>query len=360
MNLTALKGTVQGYFDRAVVEVAQTDYETPLANSELGYQAKLAPNTGTFVQFRVIGELPLDTQANSDSPKTYTDEQEPSAAMTLSDEVFQASIEEIAGYVSLRARLIEQDPIDILPTVKKRFVKWARRMIHTLANDRMVIPMGAPVTNLSNTYIEAPLPFRSIYAGGKAAFSGMQAEDFISLPDILRAVALLRNANVPMIKDRYACVIDSAGIQQLALGDSRFGDRVEAFKDSKQRVLSAGDTIDYAGVLFKVQSDPYRCHLPGAGGELRVRKNAGKVRVCHIFGENAWGYLDLGEAGSKQRQLLAPNFKVQDITVTGNHITCALRFPVQCLVMRRDYGLNLAYVSAFDEVPGDLPDEDAE
>jgi hypothetical protein len=29
----------------------------------------------------------------------------------------------------------------------------------------------------------------------------MQAEDFISLPDILRAVALLRNANVPMIKD---------------------------------------------------------------------------------------------------------------------------------------------------------------
>ena len=130
----------------------------------------------------------------------------------------------------------------------------------------------------------------------------MQAEDFISLPDILRAVALLRNANVPMIKDRYACVIDSAGIQQLALGDSRFGDRVEAFKDSKQRVLSAGDTIDYAGVLFKVQ----------------------------------------------------------DITVTGNHITCALRFPVQCLVMRRDYGLNLAYVSAFDEVPGDLPDEDAE
>jgi hypothetical protein len=78
----------------------------------------------------------------------------------------------------------------------------------------------------------------------------MQAEDFISLPDILRAVALLRNANVPMIKDRYACVIDSAGIQQLALGDSRFGDRVEAFKDSKQRVLSAGDTIDYAGVLF--------------------------------------------------------------------------------------------------------------
>jgi hypothetical protein len=135
----------------------------------------------------------------------------------------------------------------------------------------------------------------------------MQAEDFISLPDILRAVALLRNANVPMIKDRYACVIDSAGIQQLALGDSRFGDRVEAFKDSKQRVLSAGDTIDYAGVLFKVQSDPYRCHLPGAGGELRVRKNAGKVRVCHIFGENAWGYLDLGEAGSKQRQLTHPH-----------------------------------------------------
>jgi len=359
MNLTALKGTVQGYFDRAFVEVAQAEYETPLANSELGYQAKLAPRNGTFVQFRVIGELPLDLQDASDSPQTYADDEEPAAAMTLSDEVFQASIEEIAGYVSLRARLIEQDPVDILPTVKKRFVKWARRMIHTLANDRMVVPMSAAVTNLSNTYVQAPLPFRTLYAGGKAAFASMGADDFISLADVLRAVSLLRNANVPMIKDRYACVIDGAGIQQLAIGDSRFGDKLEAFKDAKGRVLSAGDTIDYAGVLFKVQSDPYRCELPAAGGALRTRKNTGKVRVCHVFGEHAWGYLDLGEVGSKQRQLLAPNFKVQDITVTGNQVTCALRFPVQAMVMRRDYGLNLAYISAFDEVPGDLPDEDA-
>ena len=46
MDLDTLKGTVQGYFDRAFVEVAEKDYETPLANSDYGVKAKLAPNTG--------------------------------------------------------------------------------------------------------------------------------------------------------------------------------------------------------------------------------------------------------------------------------------------------------------------------
>ena len=92
---------------------------------------------------------------------------------------------------------------------------------------------------------------------------------------------------------------------------------------------------------------------------LRTRAAYDAEQVATDWGDRFQGYLDLGEAGSKQRQLLAPKFKVQDITVTGNRITCALRFPVQAMVMQRDYGLNLAYVSAFDEVPGDLPDEDA-
>jgi len=47
-----MKGTVQGYFDRAFDEMTDKELETPLANSGLGVKAKLAPNSGTFVQFR--------------------------------------------------------------------------------------------------------------------------------------------------------------------------------------------------------------------------------------------------------------------------------------------------------------------
>ena len=56
MDFDTLKGTVQGYFDRAFMEVAEKDYENPLANSDYGIKTKLAPNSGTFVQFRSFGD----------------------------------------------------------------------------------------------------------------------------------------------------------------------------------------------------------------------------------------------------------------------------------------------------------------
>lgn len=359
MELSTLKGTIQGYFDRAFSEVAQKDYETPLANGDFGYRAKLAKNAGTFAQFRVLGELPLATQAESDSPQLYAADAEPAAAMAFSDEVFQVSVQDLVGYIALRPRLIEQDPIVNLELTKKKLVRWARRMTHTVVNDRFVVALGVAVTNLSNTYVAAPKPLRTLYAGGVAGFAALKDDSFLTLVDILRGAAMLRNANVPLINDRPVCVIDSPGMQQLALGDGKLADAIKRVEDKSQRIFGSGSEVDYAGVLFRVQSDGYRCNLPSAGGALATRKNTGKVRVCHLIGENCFGYLDLGEAGSEQRKLLAPSFKVQDITVTGNNITVALRFPMQAMVMQRDNGLNLAYTSAFDEKPEDLPDDNA-
>jgi len=51
-----MKGTVQGYFDRAFDEMTEKALENPLANSDRGVKAKLAPNSGTFVQFRKFGD----------------------------------------------------------------------------------------------------------------------------------------------------------------------------------------------------------------------------------------------------------------------------------------------------------------
>ena len=51
-----------------------------------------------------------------------------------------------------------------------------------------------------------------------------------------------------------------------------------------------------------------------------------------------------------------PEIKCQDITITGTLLTCAVRMGFQAMVIERNFGLNLAYTSAFDEVPTDLPD----
>ncbi|MDD4018492.1 MAG: hypothetical protein PHV28_11170 [Kiritimatiellae bacterium] len=104
MDSTTMKGTVQGYFDRAFDEMTDKELETPLANSGLGVKAKLAPNSGTFVQFRKFGDLALATEANSDSPKMYGETEEPSASMVVPDDIFQVSTQDLAGYLSFRPK----------------------------------------------------------------------------------------------------------------------------------------------------------------------------------------------------------------------------------------------------------------
>ena len=357
MDSTTMKGTVQGYFDRAFDEMTDKELETPLANSGLGVKAKLAPNSGTFVQFRKFGDLALATEANSDSPKMYGETEEPSASMVVPDDIFQVSTQDLAGYLSFRPKLLLQDPSDIMAVSKRRLNRWVRRMIHTVVNDRFVRPLAVAVTNLDSAYVAAPKPFRMIYAGGAAAFAGMREDSFVTIADIFRGAALLRNGRAPSIDGRYACVMDSAGIEQIKFGDSKFTDLIKGFEDKNNRVFGAGDMIDYGGVAFVRQDDPYRCNLPDVGGAVQTRCNTGKVRVAHLFGANAFGYLDLGEAGSPTRRTLAPTFKCQDITITGTLLTCAVRMGFQAMVVERNFGLNLAYTSAFDEVPTDLPDE---
>ena len=77
----------------------------------------------------------------------------------------------------------------------------------------------------------------------------------------------------------------------------------------------------------------------------RCRPAATRARcVAHLFGANAFGYLDLGEAGSPTRRTLAPTFKRQDITITGALLTCAVRMGFQAMVIERNFGLNPAQI----------------
>lgn len=357
MDSTTFKGTIQGYLERSFQEMGEKEFKTPLAQSELGEKATLKENAGTFAQFRKWGDLPLDlATSGSESPNFYTESQEPSAPMTLSDEIFQVSVKELSGYISLRPKLLAQDPVDVLKKCKEKFAVWVRRMTHMVVNDRFVRPIDAAVTNLDSQYIAAPKPFRTIYAGGVAAFNALVADSFVSMADIFRGSAILRNSKaVPFKGGRYACVIDHAGIEQLKLGDSRFADLIKAFEDKNQKLFGLGEMIDYGGVYFVPQDDGYRCQLAAEGGALGTRKATGKVRVAHIIGRGAFGYLDFGKAGTVQRRTLTPKFKVQDITKTGTEITVAVRMAMQAMVLEQEKGLNLAYTSSFDEAVTDLP-----
>ena len=357
MDTTTLKGTIKGYLEKAFQEMGDKEFSTPLANSVLGEKAVLAPNQGTYAQFRKWGELPLDlATTGSESPQFYSESEEPAAPMELSDEVFQVSVKEISGYITLRPKLLAQDPVDTMRKSKEKMATWIRRMVHVVVNDRLVRPLDTPVTNLDSDYVKAPPPFRTVFAGGVASYNSLLADNFLSMADIFRCSAILRNSKaVPFKGNRYACVISGAGIEQLKLGDSQFADLIKRFEDKNTKMFGAGEMIDYGGVYFVAQDDDYRSAFASEGGSLGVRRTSGKVRVAHVLGKGGFGYLDFGKPGSVQRRTLTPQFKVQDITVTGTLITVAVRMAVQAMVLDQDKGLNLAYCSSFDETVSDLP-----
>lgn len=361
MTTSTLSGTIQAYLERKFQEMGDREFQTPLAASPFGEKAELAVNAGTFAQFRTWGEFDVShTSGANHAPKEYGESEEPSDAMELEDNIFQAGLSELAGYVSLGHIVRATDPVNVSRKAQERFRTWCRRETHRLVNTRFVQAFPTVVTNLDSQKVEAPKPFKTIYAGGVTSFAGLRADNFITMADIFRAAAILRNSKAPGIRnDQFVCVIDNAGIEQLKLGDPNFRDLIKRSEDKTQAVFGAGKMIPYGGVFFAPQHDPYTCKLSAEGGTLAARQDGGKVRVCHVLGRGAFGYLDFGKAGTVQRRTLTPTFKVQDITVTGVTMTMGLRMQVQAMVLNRDFGLNLAYTTPFDEDFDSIPDDQA-
>lgn len=361
MDTTTLAGTIQAYLVKKFQEMGDREFQTPLANASFGEKAELVANNGTFAQFRVWQEFDVShTSATNHSPKEYGQNDEPADPMELEDELFQAGLSELAGYVSLGHIARATEPVNLTKKCQERFATWIRRELHRLVNTRFVRAFPAAVTNLDSQYVQAPKPFKTIYAGGRQTFGQLLGDDVITMPDIFRATAILRNSKAPAVRnDQYVCVIDNAGIEQLKLGDPLFRDLIKRFEDKSQQVFGYGKMIAYGGVYFVPQHDPYTCKLAAEGGALANRQDDGKVHVCHILGKGAFGYLDFGKPGTVQRRSLTPTFKTQDITVTGVNMTMATRMQAQAMVLNRDFGLNLAFTSAFDETFESLPDDQA-
>lgn len=361
MDTTKLAGTIQAYMIKKFQEMGDREFKTPLANASFAETAELVSNNGTFASFRVWQEFDVShTSATNHSPKEYGENDEPSAAMELSDTVFQAGLSELAGFVSLGHIARATDPVNLTMKSQERFATWLRRELHRLVNTRFVRVFPTAVTNLDSQFVEAPKPFKTIFAGGVTNFANLRADGFIQMADIFRAAAILRNSKAPTIKnDQYVCVIDNAGIEQLKLGDANFRDLIKCSEDKSGSVFGAGKMISYGGVYFVPQNDQYACALAAEGGTLANRQDGGKVHVAHVLGRGAFGYLDFGKAGTVQRRSLTPTFKTQDITVTGVNMTMALRMQAQAMTLNRDFGLNLAFTTEFDEDFASLPDDQA-
>lgn len=355
MDFDKFRGTLKIAFDSMFQDMNKEVFDTPLANSELGLKATLKPGAGTAMEFRSFSEIaPSKTSAANHAPTEYGMRDDSVAELAYTDDVYQISPSRISGYIKMYPNEGDQDPVNFQLMNAEKLTTWVHRMLHRLVNNRFLVAPAQAITNLKDEAIAGPGVFKTIFAGGKL-FNTMDSGSFISITDIQRAVSILKNGKARMLKDgRYACVIDMAGIQQLAFGDSAFRDVLKRFEDKSQKVFGAGEMVDFAGVRFIIQDDAYRCKLASQGGSLAARQDDGIVRVCHILGASSFGYLDFGGKNSAQRRSLTPTLTIKDQTITGVMATVAVSMFAQAMVLNTKWGLNLAYTSAFDESSDDI------
>jgi len=358
-TISSLTGTIQKYFEQAWMDLPQTEFRTPLANSTILEKATLPKNSGTYAEFRIFDHFTVPTLTSvdgsgGDTPKTYSENAEPSTPLALSASVFQVSFEMLAGYFEIGNIHAATDPVDIVAKTKEEMALFIRRMTHMLTNDRFVRAITANVLNSSQSPTPLPAPFKTIFANGVGSFGGLQADSFFTSLDFKRARMLLRNANVPgVFGDKYAAFVEEAILAQLQ-EDPTFKDQIKRHEDMLQKTMADGGYVDWEGMRFLLQDDGYRANLPAASGALTTRANGGAVHVAHILGKYSAGYVDFGGANTVQRRSLMPKWHVVDTSKTGTGPSVGFRMPYQAAVMDSLRGVNLAGTSAFDESIADI------
>lgn len=338
-NLTSgVTGSIQKYINKKWMNQERRDYATPLANSNVGLAGKIGKGNA-FVEFRKFDEYVIPTEASNDSPKYFAEGDADPTGQNENASIIQVPIAELPAVVSLGSLLRAVEPTDLVEEAYTKFELMLKRWVHRLVNDCMVRQIADTNSHTSGSYL--PTGFNTMYAGGAPNFAGLTAGSVFTTEDFKIAAVALANSGVPKVDGGYVAFIDHSICAQLQ-ADPLFFD---AYKQSKPSAIFGTTMIDIYGIKFVVQHDEYRCHLPGAGGALTTRRDAGKVHLAHVVGKNAFGYLDLSEGPNRMNL----KFKVQDISPTGNNLTIGVRVPFKCAVIDNDYGLNIAGCTNYDQ-----------
>ncbi len=355
-ELATVSGNIQKYFTDKWMDLEQGGYDTPLANSELLETATIPKNKGQYAEFRRFDEFSIEAQSATDAtPKTYTETDEPTSALNLTATIFQVPFQMFADYVQIGNIADCTDPTGLVKKAYENFRTLVRRKVHMFVNSRCVKQITDNLREDGSTLATTlPDPFKNIFAGGVEIYEDMKADNYITMDDIRRGVSILRSTPgfIPIMDDMVACILPQALIDQLKV-DKEFREVVRYHSSMVNKVMVKGHIADWEGVRFIREDDPYRCKLDSEGGTLAGRTTTGRLYAAHLLGKGAMGYVDLGDP--KVRRKLNPNFKVQDISVTGVGPTIGYRMAIQACVLNTERGLNVFGCSKYGTAIADLP-----
>lgn len=339
IGATGFEGVIQKYLDSRWFDLRMRTFETPLANSQLGAAATIPNRNGQSIEFRKFSDFGVAQEFDQDS--------EPAADEAFKTVSIEVPLKELSAKTDLGNLLRKTDRSDLVRKAFNLLMRGLRRGTHQTTQNSLVI--GISDTGLfdgTGNFTVAPLG--TVFAGGVDNFSALTEDSLFRMEDFTELRTRHQVDGVPPAFEdgTYACVISHAIQSQLIQDDPDFREVVKHDPEQNKEIIRGAMIRKYNGITWILQHDEYKAQLPSAGGALATRDDGGRVHVAHFLGKEAYAYVDL-TSDKKARMNSRPQWKVQDISVTGIKMTIGYRVPFRAAVIDADYGLNIAGTTKF-------------
>ncbi len=250
------------------------------------------------------------------------------------------AITEIKGKLALYGDYVSISPygdeIRIISAIDESYDKMIEQMGRT-ANRQLMTVLTAGDSTTGNSFTAAT----KMYAGGANSFADLTVggANKLTSKDIQRAVMRLRkNGARPPI----TCILNAWSYEDLMVHDQEFRDLI---KNQDLAILKDNELVQWAGAKIGWQDDPWRENVASIGGAEGTYAASGAVVVCWLFGQEAFGSVQLmGRSGLK------PQFKVQDISKIGVETTIGYFFPYKGGALNANWIVQLRHVATDSSV----------
>jgi len=335
---------VEQYLEKKYL--AERTFETPLVQSKYFSKINLPKMAGQYIKFTRRNKMRL--------PEVAKESTDPLSASILSYEQINAPIEFINDYVSISVIAQLTGWIDLAKDAKELTFEAIRRYLNRSVQAAFLMGRCKPgYRNSSGTTDGSTYPHfwteaeatvtlygqsftfqtaPSYFGGGKAAFSDLQADDFVTMQLFRNARVRMKNAGArPFGDGKFAVVLSDSMKSDLERDDEYFQMAIRNAKG--QDSLFKGELCDYAGIHWIAEDEPWTL---ARGGSAVTLVSGGDTHVAQMFGEDSFGSMSLGGANAAK-----PTFKVQDTSKTGNVMTIGYLVPSQQLVLQPNWAANI-------------------
>ncbi len=175
----------------------------------------------------------------------------------------------------------------------------------------------------------------AMFAGNASGFTDLDNSGsyVLTAKDVERAVHFIRKNQG---KGQINVITNAWGYESLLL-DDKFRTIVS---NQDLKILKESELPRWGGAKVGWNDDPWREALTSEGGAAGTYSSTGKVFTTWVFGEEAFGTVQLMGRGG-----LRPRFKAQDISIIGNLVTIGYFLPFKGGALNSNWIVGLRHVS---------------